>query len=140
MKIVVTILSFALTASALADIQDPPGNDYGPTRKLGRGIGNFLFASTELPYQVCEINKSEGNSAAASYGIVRGLGRSTARHFTGLYEIFTFAAPTHHNSYRPVLPNDIPWIHGGYSAGARFRIETHLLPGLLIWFSRLAPC
>ncbi len=112
---VVALISVALAAGALADIQDPPGNDYGPTRKLGRGIGNFLFASTELPYSVCEINKTEGNSAAASYGVVRGLGRSTARHFTGLYEIFTFAAPTHHNSYRPVLPNDIPWIHGGYS-------------------------
>ena len=112
---VVALITVALAAGALADIQDPPGNDYGPTRKLGRGIGNFLFASNELPYSVCEINKTEGNSAAASYGVVRGLGRSTARHFTGLYEIFTFAAPTHHNSYRPVLPNDIPWIHGGYS-------------------------
>src|SRR5947209_5807477 len=106
-------LGFAATASA--DIQDPPGNDYGPTRKLGRGIGNFLFASTELPHSICEMNKSEGNSGAASYGVVRGLARSTARHFTGLAEIFTFAAPTHHNSFRPILPNDIPWIHGGYS-------------------------
>lgn len=112
---IVALLTFALAAIALADIQDPPGNDYGPTRKLGRGFGNFLFASTELPYQICEINKTKGNSAAASYGVVRGLGRSTARHFTGLYEIFTFAAPTHHNSYRPVLLSDIPWIHGGYS-------------------------
>ena len=115
MKIVVTILSFALTASALADIQDPPGNDYGPTRKLGRGISNFLFASAELPDSVCKVSKTEGNAAAGGYGVVRGLGRSTARHFTGLYEIFTFAAPTHRDSFRPVLRSDIPWIHGGYS-------------------------
>jgi putative exosortase-associated protein (TIGR04073 family) len=114
-QLLVGFIGFAITASALADIQDPPGNDYGPTRKLGRGLGNFLFASSELPHQICEINKTEGNAAAASYGVVRGLGRSTTRHFVGLYEIFTFAAPTHHNSYRPVLPNDIPWIHGGYS-------------------------
>ena len=114
-QLLVGIVAFALAASALADIQDPPGNDYGPTRKLGRGLGNFLFASTELPHSVCELNRTEGNSAAASYGVVRGLGRSTARHFTGLFEIFTFAAPIHHDSYRPVLPSDVPWIHAGYS-------------------------
>jgi len=114
-RFLVGFVGFAIATTALSDIQDPPGNDYGPTRKLGRGIGNFLFASTELPNSICNVNRTEGNSAAASYGVVRGLGRSTARHFTGLYEIFTFAAPTNHNSYRPVLPNDIPWIHGGYS-------------------------
>ena len=114
-RFLVGFVGFAIATTALSDIQDPPGNDYGPTRKLGRGIGNFLFASTELPNSICNVNRTEGNSAAASYGVVRGLGRSTARHLTGLYEIFTFAAPTHHNSYRPVLPNDIPWIHGGYS-------------------------
>src|SRR5947207_4076514 len=114
-----TILASAaivsLAIGAFADIQDPPGNDYGPTRKLGRGISNFLFASTELPDTVCKVSKTEGNVAAAGYGVVRGLGRSTARHATGLYEIFTFASPTWRNSYRPVLPNDIPWIHGGYA-------------------------
>jgi len=111
----VVLVTFVFTAGAIADIQDPPGNDYGPTRKLARGLGNLLFASTELPHSVCEINKTEGNAATASYGVVRGLGRSTARHFTGLFEIVTFAAPVHHDSYRPVLANDIPWIHGGYS-------------------------
>jgi len=114
-QLLVGLAAFAFGASAMADIQDPPGNDYGPTRKLGRGLGNFLFASTELPHSVCELNRTEGNSAAASYGVVRGLGRSTARHFTGLFEIFTFAAPVHHDSYRPVLPSDVPWIHAGYS-------------------------
>jgi putative exosortase-associated protein (TIGR04073 family) len=114
-RFVVGFIGFAIASSALADIQDPPGNDYGPTRKLGRGFGNFLFASTELPHSICNVNRTEGNSAAASYGVVRGLGRSTARHFTGLYEIFTFAAPTYHNSFRPVLQSDVPWIHGGYS-------------------------
>ena len=113
-QLFLAVVTFALNTAALADIQDPPGNDYGPTRKLGRGLANFLFASTELPHSICETNKTEGNAAAASYGVVRGFGRSTARHFTGLFEIFTFAAPTHRNSYRPVLPNDVPWIHGGY--------------------------
>jgi putative exosortase-associated protein (TIGR04073 family) len=113
--LVVVLIGMAFTANVRADIQDPPGNDYGPTRKLGRGVSNFLFASSELPDTVCKISKTEGNVAAASYGVVRGLGRSTARHITGLYEIFTFPAPTYHDSYRPVLRSDIPWIHAGYS-------------------------
>lgn len=111
----VAFVTFVFVAGAIADIQDPPENDYGPTRKLGRGLGNFLFASTDLPHSICEINKKEGNAAAASYGVVRGLERSTVRHFTGLFEIVTFATPVHGDSYRPVLPNDIRWIHARYS-------------------------
>ncbi|HXP35627.1 MAG TPA: exosortase system-associated protein, TIGR04073 family [Chthoniobacterales bacterium] len=114
-QLLVGLVSFAVAATAIADIQDPPSNDYGPTRKLGRGIANLLFASAELPVTVGRINKEEGNSAAASYGIVRGLGRSTARHAVGLLEILTFPIPMWHDSYRPVLPSDIPWIHAGYS-------------------------
>ena len=39
-----TLLGFALllgfAVPLFADIQDPPANDYGPTRKLGRGLSN----------------------------------------------------------------------------------------------------
>src|SRR6266404_3241281 len=113
--LLVAVVGFGLAANAIADIQDPPGNDYGPTRKLGRGVSNFLFASSELPDTVCKVSKTEGNVAAAGYGVVRGLGRSTARHATGLFEIFTFPFAIWHDSYRLVLPNDIPWIHAGYA-------------------------
>ncbi|HUE41132.1 MAG TPA: exosortase system-associated protein, TIGR04073 family [Chthoniobacterales bacterium] len=109
------LFGIILAVNARADIQDPPGNDYGPTRKLGRGLSNFLFASSELPDSVCKVSKTEGSVAAAGYGVVRGLGRSTARHTTGLLEILTFPFPIWHDSYRPILPSDIPWIHGGYS-------------------------
>ena len=111
----VALIAIPFAANVRADIQDPPRNDYGPTRKLGRGISNFLFASTELPEAVCKVSRTEGNVAATGYGVVRGLGRSTMRHFTGLYEIFSFAAPTYHNSFRSVLPNDIPRIYAGYA-------------------------
>jgi putative exosortase-associated protein (TIGR04073 family) len=114
-RLLLPLIGFVFAINTRADIQDPPGNDYGPTRKLGRGISNFLFASSELPDTVCKISKTEGNVAAAGYGVVRGLGRSTARHATGLLEILTFPIPLWHNSYRPILPNDIPWIHAGYS-------------------------
>ncbi len=114
-KVLAIFICAAVSASALADIQDPPSNDYGPTRKLGRGLGNFLFGGAEIPVTVCKISKEEGNAAGASYGVVRGIGRAFARHGTGLIEMLLFPAPTWRNSYSPMLPSDIPWIHAGYS-------------------------
>ena len=98
-----------------ADIQDPPSNDYGPTRKLGRGVSNFLFGWSELPVTVATINEHEGNSAAAGYGVVRGVGRSFARFGVGIYEVLAWPSPAHRGTYLPILPGDIRYIHGGYS-------------------------
>ena len=49
---------------------------HGPTRKLGRGISNLLFGWSELPHEISRVNEKEGNSAAAGYGVVRGVGRA----------------------------------------------------------------
>lgn len=114
-----TILSLAavagLASGAFADIQDPPSNDYGPTRKLGRGVTNLVFAPTEFFVTVNEVNQLEGNSAGAGYGVWRGLGRSASRHIAGLIEILTFPFPIWRDSYYPILPPDIPYIHAGYA-------------------------
>ena len=114
-----TILSLAavagLVSGAFADIQDPPSNDYGPTRKLGRGVTNFVFAPTEFFVTVNEVNQLEGNSAGAGYGVWRGLGRSATRGISGLIEILTFPFPIWRESYYPILPPDIPYIHAGYA-------------------------
>jgi putative exosortase-associated protein (TIGR04073 family) len=115
MKILLTTaLVFGLAASALADIQDPPSSDYGPTRKLGRGISNLVFGIVELPATIARINECEGDSAAAGYGVARGLGRSYMRFQTGLFESLTFPFPTTRRTYFPLLPSDIPYIHAGY--------------------------
>ncbi|HJX81934.1 MAG TPA: exosortase system-associated protein, TIGR04073 family [Candidatus Udaeobacter sp.] len=108
-------LVFGLTGICLGDIQDPPANDYGPTRKLGRGLSNFFIAPTEFFVTVNQVNQTEGNSAGAGYGVWRGLGRSGARHVAGLIEILTFPFPIWHQSYYPLLPPDIPYIHAGYA-------------------------
>jgi putative exosortase-associated protein (TIGR04073 family) len=108
------VVVLMLARTAVADIQDPPSNDYGPTRKLGRGLSNFFCGSSEIFVTIGKINKDEGNSAAAGYGVVRGFGRSAARHFAGLAEIFTFPFPAWRQSYSPMLPSDIPWIHAGF--------------------------
>ena len=115
MKTIFALATLAgLASTALADIQDPPANDYGPTRKLGRGMSNFFIAPTEFFVTVNQVNQTEGNSAGAGYGVWRGLGRAGARHIAGLIEILTFPFPIWHQSYYPILPSDIPYIHAGY--------------------------
>jgi putative exosortase-associated protein (TIGR04073 family) len=114
-SIIAVLIAVSLVGGVWADIQDPPSNDYGPTRKLGRGLSNLLFAPAEIPVTIAKINKDEGNAAAAGYGVVRGVGRSAARHIAGLLEILTWPFPAWRESYYPMLPSDIPWIHAGYS-------------------------
>ena len=105
----------AFVGAAVADIQDPPGNDYGPTRKLGRGLSNFFLGSAEIFSTVGQVNKEEGNNAAFGYGMVRGFGRSAVRHVAGFIEAVLAPFPTQHGTYYPLLPSDVPWIHAGYS-------------------------
>jgi len=115
MKILFTVaLVLGLAIHAFADIQDPPSSDYGPTRKLGRGLSNLVFGIAELPATIAKINEREGNSAAAGYGVVRGLGRSYMRVQTGLFEFLTSPFPANRHTYYPLLRSDIPHIHGGY--------------------------
>jgi putative exosortase-associated protein (TIGR04073 family) len=113
-KLLVAALVLGSVTACFADIQDPPGNDYGPTRKLGRGISNTLFGIAELPVQIARVNEREGNSAALSYGIVRGISRSYMRFHAGLFEIFSFPFPVNQGTYYPILPGHIRYIHAGY--------------------------
>ena len=114
-KLIVISLMLGLAGTVFGDIQDPPANDYGPTRKLGRGLSNFFIAPAEVFVTVTTINTYDGNSAAAGYGVVRGVGRSGARHIAGLIEMLTFPFPIWRDSYYPMLPPEIPYIHAGYS-------------------------
>ena len=98
-----------------ADIQDPPANDHGPTRKLGRGVSNLVFGWSEVYPTVAKVNEDEGNLAAAGYGVVRGVGRGFARFGVGLYEVLLFPFPVNHGTYMPILPSNIHYIHAGYS-------------------------
>ena len=113
-RLIVISLMLGVVGTALGDIQDPPANDYGPTRKLGRGLSNFFIAPAEVFVTITTVNTYDGNSAAAGYGVVRGVGRSGARHIAGLIEILTFPFPIWRDSYYPMLPPDIPYIHAGY--------------------------
>lgn len=115
-KLLCFLLITGTAAVALADIQDPPANDYGPTRKLGRSLANLnpLTSLSEIPDTIATINEREGNAAAASYGVIKGFGRFFFRFGVGVYEFATFPFPTYKGSYRPPYRSNVPWIHGGY--------------------------
>ena len=103
-----------LSATAFADIQDPPVNDYGPTRKLSRGLANVIWGWTELWINPAEMNEREGNVAAWTYGPVKGVGRFFFRAGSGVWEIVSFPFATNRGTYKQPYRNNVPWIHGGY--------------------------
>ena len=116
MKILLPVLGLLLTSSLVsADIQQPPSSEWGPTRKLGRGLGNIAFGLTELPTSMMSVNYFEGNSAAFSYGIVRGVGRTLARLGYGLYDTFLFPVAAYKGTYAPPYKSNVQWIWSGYS-------------------------
>jgi putative exosortase-associated protein (TIGR04073 family) len=106
-------VAFAVCAiPARADIQDPPGADYGPTRKLARGVSNIAFGWTEIPHNLNIGNDDYGN-VGATYGLTKGVGRAFKRLGYGLFETVTFLFPTYKASYRTPYRLDPPWINGG---------------------------
>ncbi len=116
MKVLLSLaVLVTLSTAALADIQDPPGNDWGPTRKISRGIANIMFCFNEVPHTIATINEREGNEAAASYGVVKAFGRMFFRFGAGIYDVTTWPIPTKKGTYRPPYRSNIPWIHSGYT-------------------------
>jgi len=109
-KILLCSLLLLTAAACYGDIQDPPGNDYGPTRKLSRALANLcpITAFTEVPNTIAMMNEREGNASAATYGVVKGFGRFFYRTAFGWYEFFTFPFPTYKGSYRP-FPPELGW-------------------------------
>jgi putative exosortase-associated protein (TIGR04073 family) len=98
--------------AARSDIHDPPGADYGPTRKLARGASNIVFGFTEIPHNINVGNEVYGNSGR-TYGLVKGIGRAFKRLGYGVYETVTFPFPTYKGSYRIPYRQNPPWINGG---------------------------
>jgi putative exosortase-associated protein (TIGR04073 family) len=113
-SLLAAVLVLGFVTVSFADIQDPPSNNYGPTRKLGRGLSNLVFGIAELPVTIARVNEREGNSAAAGYGVVRGIGRSYMRFHAGVFEIFSFPFPVNRGTYYPILPPHIPYTQAGY--------------------------
>ena len=107
------LLTVCAVVTVQADIQSPPVSNQGPTRKLGRGISNLLFAITDWQETIAETNDFEGNQAVA-YGFIKGAGRFFARTGSGLFDIATFPFPLNKGKYTPILKDDVRWINTGY--------------------------
>lgn len=93
------ILSLAGTASA--DIQSPPGHHYNWSRKLSRGVGNFVFSPLEYVTRWRYTLKEQGPVAAMADGLVEGTKRTVVRMAYGVYEVATFPFPSWKLTYRP---------------------------------------
>lgn len=81
--LLIAAFAFGVATTGLADIQDPPSNDYGPTRKLGRGLSNLVFGISELPATIAKITTAKATrprpvtaSAAGLAAAVYGWGRA----------------------------------------------------------------
>ena len=104
-KLLITLLTVGVASSAFADIQAPPDSQQTRVHKLGRGISNVLYGITELPMRVLQVNKEDGNNAAAGVGILEGAHRSATRVAYGVFEILTFSVKTYKNSFKASYQN-----------------------------------
>lgn len=100
-RLLLSTLLLAVAGTVYADIQAPPASEYTATRKLGRAVGNIIFAVEEIPNTIIRWNKAEGNNAAFSVGLIEGVTRTLTRVGYGFYEFVTFWAPTYKCTYRP---------------------------------------
>lgn len=70
-------------------------------RKLGRGICNIAFGPLEIFMQASRVHFNDGALAAASYGVLQGVGYCLVREGCGIVELLTFPIPL------PGCPNDV---------------------------------
>lgn len=100
--LVFTVASLALTMAAPADIQNPPGAQYTPTRKLGRALSNILYGFVEVPEQIVRKTGKYGRKGGWSWGVTEGFKRSGQRLGYGFLELITFPFPTNSGTFRPM--------------------------------------
>lgn len=117
MKKLLPLLLIVATSAAtcFADIHMPPTAEQGPTRKLSRGLANLAFGVTEIPYQIATVNDKEGNVAAATYGLARGVGRTVRRVRYGLEEVVLFPFPVNKGKYSKSYLSEAMWLSAGMS-------------------------
>ena len=72
------------------------------TKKLGRGFCNVVTCPFELALQPSRVNTSDGPMAAATWGVLKGIGMTGLRALVGVYEVVTFPIPFP-KQYKPIL-------------------------------------
>tara|TARA_B100000609_G_C17055202_1_gene351134 strand:- start:67 stop:471 length:405 start_codon:yes stop_codon:yes gene_type:complete len=64
-----------------------------PMEKLGRGIANCVFGPLEILIQPYDVMHEQGNVAALTYGVIKGVVWVVARECVGVVDIVTFPVP-----------------------------------------------
>ena len=97
----VLVAGLGLAAPAFAEIA--VGQPQTPIRKLSRGLANALGGWLEIPLTISTVSKEEGPVAAASWGVMLGLGAAINRTVVGVAEVATFPFPLPQVGYGPVI-------------------------------------
>lgn len=79
-----------------------PGWTYGAGGKLVRGLMNVATGWLELPNEIVNASNRHNVLVGATWGVVKGLGKSAVREVVGAYETITFPLPVPAN-YAPIL-------------------------------------
>jgi putative exosortase-associated protein (TIGR04073 family) len=98
----IILLAFLLAAPSLAlraDISMPVKDSFYD--KMGRGIADVAFSSSELLDSQYSMIDTEGNTVAFTKGfVVQGISRMVMDIGHGIFEITTAPFPTNNGSYR----------------------------------------
>lgn len=97
-----TILIGLILSLLTAVFTAPAYCEYGPGKKLARGICNMCTFPAELYFKFVEVNDSDGVIAGATWGVMKGAGMSAVRLAVGVYETITFPFPIP-KDYMPIL-------------------------------------
>ena len=81
---------------------------YTAARKAGRGLAAMTCGFLEIPGNIVEVGREQGQVAGFTLGFVEGLGRLVVRELVGVYEFVSspFEVP---EGYRPILEPEYPW-------------------------------
>ena len=80
-------------------------------QQLGRGIANVSFGIFELPVNIYASQAKEGEPAAITTGVLRGLWRFGVREVVGVFDILTFPV-----GFEPSIEPAYPSEHGALNA------------------------
>lgn len=84
------------------------GEEHTPADKLGRGLAGVATGFLEVPGNIAAVARDEGNAAAATVGVAKGLAMFPVRELLGVYEIVTSPIPVP-GDYRPIVEPEYPW-------------------------------
>ena len=83
-----------------------------PGMKAGRGLAAITTPFLEIPGNILETSKREGQLAGWTTGLAKGIGMSVVRPPIGVYELLTapIAFPA---DFGPIMKPEYPWSYFG---------------------------